>query len=175
MAESKNPKIARWRKVQRYWGRVLDRAMDRGAYKVARRARRKRSWLTRKIRHERHVKAIRPSSKGLVWFDGVKCYAWIAAELSKARAAGRWKGHLVSGHREPWYSRLLCLRICGRDHCPGLCAGVTSNHSKLPAEYPNGAADVTDYITLQAECRRLGLRIHNDLPRDRVHFSATGK
>jgi hypothetical protein len=56
--------------------------------------------------------------------------------------------------------------------CPGRCAGRSSRHSGI--DYPNGAADVSDYITAASESRRLGLRLKNDLPNDRVHLSSDG-
>jgi len=184
MAKSKDPQIRRWRSVRRLKLRRADRARGRreaalksgkkakanSALKVLRRNRTEASALLKKIRHRRKVLS---GPKGLVWFDGKKVPSWIADELQKARKAGRWKGYVVSGWRDPVYSEKLCYDMCGRAACPGKCAGRASNHSGI--YYPAGAVDVTDYTTLKRECARLELRIKNNLPVDLVHFSANGK
>lgn len=168
MAASKDPKIRAWRRLQRFYLRVADRAMRRGADDVKRRYRRRANRLTRKIRHQRKVRR-RP---GLVWYDGKQVASWIADDLDKARAHG-WHGVVVSGYRTPAYSESLCYRMCGRPSCPGTCAGRSSNHSQGYI-FPNGAVDVTDYYRLAEVAAQLGLRIKNRLPRDRVHFSNSG-
>jgi hypothetical protein len=133
---------------------------------VIRRARKKASAA------KRLIGKLRPAGSGLSYFDGVRCATWIARNLAKVRAAGRWAGRLVSGFRDPRYSTSLCYAMCGRPSCPGRCAGANSNHSGI--WFPAGAADVSDYITFGAECRRLGLPLHNNLPIDRVHYSNSG-
>lgn len=173
MAEPKDQKLRAYRRLRRYFDRVLKRAQDRNADPaLIHRYRKKKRWALRMIRHRRKVLSGAGKTHGLVWFDGHQVAAWIAAELTKARRAGRWKGHVVSGWRDPLYSERLCYSMCGHPTCPGRCAGQSSRHSGI--EYPNGAADVDDFWRLQAECRRLNLRIQNDLPNDRVHFSSDG-
>jgi hypothetical protein len=173
MAPSKDPKIRAWRKVQRYYLRVIDRALKRDADAVRLRYRRKSNAITRRIRHRRKVLSVdKKRRQGLVWYDGKQVAAWIADDLDKARAAG-WRGYVVSGYRTPAYSETLCYRMCGRPSCPGRCAGRSSNHSQGYI-YPRGAVDVTDFLNLAWIAGRKGLRIQNRLPRDRVHFSSTG-
>jgi hypothetical protein len=99
---------------------------------------------------------------------------WFVPILDEARQRG-WRGYVVSGVRTPEYSVQLCRNICGSDSCPGLCAGRSSNHNATSCEKPQGAIDVTDYYTLSSVLRQMGNPIFNDLPIDRVHFSATGK
>lgn len=168
--------MKRLQRLRRFYDRVIDRAMGRKGYATARRYRKKRALVIRKIRHTRAAAARARAERDagdLVLFDGHQVVAWIAVELHRARAAGRWHGVVVSGYRTPEYSESLCYRMCGRPSCPGRCAGRSTNHAKRgPGQ---GAVDVTDFWTLEAECRRLGLRIHNSLPRtDPVHFSASG-
>jgi hypothetical protein len=134
---------------------------------ILRKARSKANALKRLIRNRRPV----VGKKGLVWLDGKMVASWIADDLKKARANG-WKGYVVSGYRDPAYSESLCRSMCGRPSCAGTCAGRSSRHSGI--FYPNGAADVTDWANLWQIARRLGLRIRNDLPRDRVHASSDG-
>jgi hypothetical protein len=111
---------------------------------------------------------------GVTTFDGVPVAAWMTRYLQWARAHGGWRGALVSGFRDPAYSESLCYRMCGKPSCPGLCAGRTSNHSGK--ELPHGAVDVTDYVRFGVAMRQCPYtpRIFNNLPRDLVHFSATG-
>ena len=106
-------------------------------------------------------------------FDGVLCASWLIPSLTWARAHG-WQGRLNSGWRDPVYSEGLCLKMCGAPTCPGRCAGRLSNHSG--SVKPKGAIDVSDEVRfgqLMAACP-LSPRIFNDLPNDRIHFSATG-
>lgn len=131
------------------------------------RERRKANIIARKLRHQR-----KGPVAGTVWFDGKVVAGWIAEDLARARRAG-WRGVVVSGYRDPWYSQRLCYAMCGRPYCAGRCAGTSSNH--VGRFYPQGAVDVTDYWTLASVARRLGLRIRNNLPADRVHFSASGR
>ena len=114
-----------------------------------------------------------PSSPAVATFDGKPVASWLIAYLSWARQHG-WQGTLTSGWRDPEYSEKLCMQICGAPTCPGRCAGRFSNHSG--SVKPQGAIDVSDYTRfgkLMAQCP-LSPRIFNDLPKDRVHFSATG-
>jgi hypothetical protein len=114
-----------------------------------------------------------PSSPLVATFDGKPCATWLIPYLSWARKHG-WQGTLTSGWRDPEYSEKLCMQICGAPTCPGRCAGRLSNHSG--SVKPQGAIDVSDYTRfgqLMAQCP-LSPRIFNDLPKDPVHFSATG-
>lgn len=110
---------------------------------------------------------------GLGTFDGVSVANWFIPYLQWARANG-WKGKLVSGHRDPAYSESLCFKMCGAASCSGTCAGKSSNHSGV--KKPQGAIDVTDEANFAALMKRCPFLPHifNDLPADRVHFSATG-
>lgn len=86
---------------------------------------------------------------------------------------------LVSGYRTKAYSVSLCQHMCGRDSCPGTCAGLLTNHACPPTytgREPEGAEDVSNQYEFAARLQRLGLwdRLKNDLPNDRVHFSRTG-
>ena len=112
-------------------------------------------------------------SSGVGTFDGVECASWLIPYLTWAREHG-WQGTLNSGWRSPEYSEQLCWKMCGAPSCPGRCAGRASNHSG--SVKPRGAIDVTDqtrFGQLMAQCP-LSPPIFNDLPNDRVHFSATG-
>jgi hypothetical protein len=136
--------------------------------RTLRKARKRANIAARLLRNRRPV----IGHKGLVWLDGKMVASWIADDLKKIRAAGRWKGYVVSGWRDPVYSERLCLSMCGHVTCSGRCAGRSSRHSGI--DYPNGAADVSDYFTAASESRRLGLRLKNALPNDRVHLSSDG-
>jgi hypothetical protein len=83
-----------------------------------------------------------------------------------------WGGGLYSGYRSPEYSESLCLNMCGRPSCPGLCAGRSSNHSGLA--YPGGAIDVVDWVNFQIGNDRIRGPFTNNLPADRPHRSASG-
>lgn len=142
--------------------------------RLRRRARRKH------IRHIREGQKPKPEQHGNVMvIDGREVAGWIGDIVLKVRAAGRWVGVIVSGRRTPEYSRSLCRAMCGADFCPGRCAGTSSNHACPPTftcAYPEGAVDVSDYVTFKNELIRLGLwdKLKNDLPIDPVHFSASG-
>jgi len=89
-------------------------------------------------------------------------------------APARLQGRLNSGWRSPEHSEQLCLDMCGAPSCPGRCAGRASNRSA--STKPNGAVDVSDetrFGQLMAQCP-YSPPIFNDLPSDRIHFSATG-
>lgn len=119
---------------------------------------------------------------GLTWFDGKQVPTWIVEQvLIPARASGLWRGSLISGFRTPEYCRQLCRDICGRDSCPGICAGASSNHAcppdGVPEEY-KGAVDVNDPAGLQRWCRNHGNPLRGNgemLPRDLPHFSRSGR
>ncbi len=113
-------------------------------------------------------------ASGVTRYDGVPVAAWMVPYLQWARANG-WRGRLVSGWRDPNYSRSLCMRMCGEPSCPGRCAGLNSNH--VGSAEPRGAIDVSEYTHFAALMRRCPLepRIFNALgARDPVHFSASG-
>lgn len=112
---------------------------------------------------------------GVVTFDGKPCAKWMVPYLEWAREHGGWKGRLESGFRDPEYSEHLCYQRCGAPSCPGTCAGRSSNH--CGDEAPHGAIDVTQYVQFAEAMKRCPLKpkIYNDLPNDRVHFSATGR
>jgi hypothetical protein len=93
--------------------------------------------------------------------------------LKKARDKG-WSGELYSGFRDPAYSESLCFQICNAPSCSGTCAGRASNHSQTGP--PNwGAIDVQDYERFGRICREIGSPLHNALPNDHPHYSATGR
>lgn len=127
----------------------------------------------RKRAHDAKVKAERNDSPGVTTFDGRPCARWLVKYLVWARQNG-WHGTLVSGYRSPAYSTSLCIAMCGRPSCSGTCAGARSNHSG--SAEPRGALDVTYWWEFGQLMRRCPYspRIFNALPRDRVHFSATG-
>jgi hypothetical protein len=157
----------------------LRRARGRATKKRVVRAHRREAqkWL-RKIRHRRRVLAVRKRkgrTHGVAWYDGKQVAAWMVPYLDWARAHG-WRGHLVSGWRDPVYSQRLCYAMCGRPSCPGRCAGLSSNH--VGSVKPRGAVDVSDYGTFASLMRRCPYspRIFNALgARDPVHFSASGR
>lgn len=111
-------------------------------------------------------------TKGVVLLDGHYVAEWIAKEVLRIREAGRWKGVIASGWRDPVYSEGLCYNMCGAPSCSGRCAGRSSNHSGIYK--PAGAVDVTQYDVFRAECKRLNSPLHNALPNDLVHFSMSG-
>lgn len=122
-----------------------------------------------KARHDR--KDPDPDGDGLATFDGKTVAAWMIPWLEKSRKAG-WDGTITSGYRDPAYSESLCMNMCGKPFCPGLCAGKTSNHSGK--SYPAGAIDVTDYSNFERIQFEIGSPLRNDLPLDPVHFSVSG-
>lgn len=112
---------------------------------------------------------------GVTRYDGVPVAAVAVPYLQWAREHG-WKGRLVSGWRDPEYSRSLCRRMCGADSCPGRCAGLSSNH--VGSTVARFAIDVSDYQAfgrLMAKCPH-SPRIWNGLGSiDPVHFSPNGQ
>lgn len=125
-------------------------------------------------RYRQHLRDA-ANADGVTTFDGVPVAKWMVQYLVFARRHD-WPGRLVSGWRDPVYSEGLCLRMCGRTSCPGTCAGRNSNHSG--SSRPNGALDVTYWAEFDQLMKRADApsnpRIFNDLPNDRVHFSANG-
>ena len=116
------------------------------------------------------IKIVSYIAPGITRFDGVPVRASMVPIMLWARHRG-WKGRLISGWRDPVYSRSLCMRMCGRPSCPGRCAGMSSNHVRT-------AIDVSDYVRfgqLMHECP-LQPKIFNALgARDPVHFSPNGR
>lgn len=132
---------------------------------IKRRVEQRRNWL----RHLKNAKKF-----GVGTFDGRPCANVLIPILKWCRANG-WRGTLVSGWRDPDYSEQLCIRMCGRPSCPGLCAGRASNHSgDSPSKF---AGDVSDYLKFAVVVSHCPLkpRIFNALPRDKVHFSPSGR
>lgn len=116
-------------------------------------------------------------AKGVGTFDGRPVAKWMIPYLEYARAHG-WKGRLNSGWRDPVYSEHLCYGICGRPFCPGLCAGRSSNH--VGSSPGLGSIDVSDYFNFGRIMASMPLpagavRLHNALPNDPVHYSASGR
>ena len=116
---------------------------------------------------------------GVGTYDGRPCANIAIRYLQYARSyrgPGRpWQGTLNSGWRDPIYSRKLCRIMCGRDSCPGRCAGTASNHVGTTAA--RFAVDVSDYVRFAEIMRDCPLqpRIFNALgARDPVHFSPSG-
>lgn len=106
---------------------------------------------------------------GVTTFDGVPVRRAVVPHLQWAREHG-WDGRVVSGWRSPLYSVSLCRRMCGRNSCPGRCAGLGSNHVRI-------AIDVSDYVEfkqLMARCPHRP-RLYNYLRYDLVHFSPNGR
>lgn len=135
------------------------------------RAARRRIEQRRKWRAN-HRAAVRRTGVGT--FDGVPVANCAIPYLQWARANG-WRGTLVSGWRDPNYSRSLCMRMCGAPSCAGRCAGTASNHvGKVIRRF---ALDVSAYVQfgqLMARCP-IRPRIFNRLgARDPVHFSPSG-
>lgn len=141
------------------------------------------------VERERHAVALRErqivskrranrkaaaAATGVTRYDGVPVAAWMVPYLKWARENG-WRGRLVSGWRDPNYSRALCMRMCGAPSCPGRCAGLSSNH--VGSAKPHGAIDVSDYGTFERLMARCPIepRLRNTLDaRDPVHFSVPG-
>jgi peptidoglycan hydrolase-like protein with peptidoglycan-binding domain len=127
----------------------------------------------RRARQRKVAKASSEVSAGVSMFGTKQVASWLVPYLEYARAHG-WQGQVTSGYRSPEYSEHLCYAMCRAPRCPGKCAGRTSNHSGRVM--PHGAIDVTDYARFAEIMRQCPLqpRIFNNLPADRVHFSATG-
>jgi hypothetical protein len=156
------------------WTNQLDKMLRHPYYKVLSSPATVARGLKRRRAHNRWVrKHQRRPAAGVGTFDGVPCATWLMPYLQWARNHG-WPGRLVSGWRDPAYSERLCFAMCGRPSCPGKCAGRSSHHSG--SLKPNGAVDVTFYTEfghIIAGCP-FQPRIFNNLPADRVHFSAQG-
>lgn len=163
---ARDPEKKRWYLHKYRTSRDLGWKIDHTKAVLHRRAEQKLSWL------RKHPPPLDPDGDDLIQIDGKQVAEEVGREVLRIRAAGRWKGYIVSGYRTPAYSQQLCYQICGRPSCPGLCAGTSSNHTRKGGR--NGAVDLTDYFTFAAECRRLGSWLENHLPRDLVHFSDSG-
>lgn len=160
--ESKRPDAERER-LARKWHNLAEKAEKMVAL-------RSRQIVSR----ERANRRAAAKASGVGRFDGVPVALWMVPYLEWARANG-WRGRLVSGWRDPQYSRSLCMRMCGAPSCPGRCAGTSSNH--VGSRSPNGAIDVSDYQTFGRLMTRCPLRpqLVNRLgARDPVHFSVSG-
>lgn len=126
------------------------------------------------VSKKRANKKAAAKTTGVGRYDGVPVANWLIPYLDWARQNG-WKGRLVSGWRDPNYSRSLCMRMCGAPRCPGRCAGTSSNH--VGSNKPHGAIDVSDYVTFERLMARCPLtpKLRNTLDaRDPVHFSVPG-
>ena len=134
---------------------------------MRRRAKQRIDW------RRNHHKAVVTS--GVTHYDGVPVAAVAVPILQWCRDHG-WHGRLVSGWRDPVYSRSLCFRMCGAASCPGRCAGLASNHVGSTRE--RFAIDVSDYVSfgqIVARCP-IAPRLHNYLgSRDPVHWSPSGR
>lgn len=113
---------------------------------------------------------------GVTRFDGRPVAKCAVPYLVYARSHG-WFGQLVSGWRDPNYSQHLCYNMCGHPSCPGLCAGLSSNH--VGSSCARFAVDVSDYIRFGHIMATMSLapgqpRLHNFLPHDLVHYSPSG-
>lgn len=131
-----------------------------------------RRGITRRFQHNRHYRKSF-NEPGVTLYDGVHVAKWLVPYLQYARSHG-WRGRLVSGWRDPAYSEKLCYNMCGAPRCPGLCAGRSSNHSG--SVKPHGALDVSYYYDFGRIIRGCTYTPHltNHLPRDPVHWSASG-
>lgn len=133
-------------------------------------ANRRRRQRNRSRRNDVHA----VFTRGVGRLDGKPVALCLIPILLWCRANG-WHGAVVSGWRDPMYSRGLCRNMCGADSCPGRCAGTASNHvGNSPARC---AVDVSDYWNFRRIVARCPLapRIFNALPVDPVHFSPSGR
>lgn len=169
----------------------LERPRHRGRLRRGTRKQRRRAVLRGIKRRRRQRKLARESYKkaqnwrqleGFDHFDGETVPAWTVPWLEKSRAhrcprhPHGWQGHVVSGVRTPEYSEHLCFSMCGHPTCPGRCAGRGSNHNMEPDEgYPKGALDVNFYGEFGEIQHEIDSPLRNDLPRDLVHFSVSGR
>jgi hypothetical protein len=125
-------------------------------------------------RREHRARARATPPPGVTTFDGRQVASWMKPYLEFARKNG-WKGTLVSGFRDPAHSEEICKQKCGQPSCPGTCAGRSSNHSGTAK--PKGAVDITDNVRFAQLMKKCPLkpRLQNVLPKDRTHFSVTGR
>lgn len=127
----------------------------------------RRAWVARNVIHA----YLKP---GVGRFDGKPVAKCLIPVLSWCRQHD-WHGQLVSGWRSGPYSEHLCYIMCGHPTCPGRCAGRDTNHTGDSPE--RCAADVSQYEEFRrivAECP-IQPHIRNALPKDRVHFSPSGR
>ncbi len=145
----------------------LERMVDEAEAMIAKRSRQ----IVSKQRANQKAAA---AATGVTKYDNVPVATWLVPYLQWAREHG-WNGRLVSGWRDPQYSRQLCFAMCGAPSCAGRCAGVSSNHSG--SAKPHGAVDVSDYAKFEQLMARCPLepKLVNLLDaRDPVHFSVSG-
>jgi hypothetical protein len=179
-----HPLRAIWRwaseenKIKRFlaaagWARTHPPGLEDAAA-TADRYQAKAEWLAK---HRDPEPAVKPL---IVTLDGKQVPRWIAKHLRAARAAGTWKGTVISGYRSPAYSEQLCLNMCGHPTCPGVCGGRNSYHACPPTGTGvayEGAVDLTDPAGFQRYCRAHGNPLHGNgemLPADTPHFSRNG-
>lgn len=156
----------RWSKREKLIAKWL-KLLQEAKHMVAERHRDIISW-------DKKHQALAAAVTGVTRYDGVVVAAWMVPYLTWARQNG-WRGRLVSGWRDPNYSRSLCMRMCGAPSCPGRCAGLSSNH--VGSTKPHGAVDVSDYVTfgkLMQRCPHQPRLINRLGARDPVHFSVSG-
>lgn len=138
---------------------------------AVRRGKKRRKQRRRAVRYNKVRAYLKP---GVGTFDGKPVAKCAIPILNWCRQNG-WDGHVVSGWRDPNYSRSLCIRMCGSSSCPGRCAGMASNHvGNSPSKF---ALDVSDYANFERVVARCPLqpKIRNELDaRDPVHFSPSG-
>jgi hypothetical protein len=115
------------------------------------------------------------ASTGVKVIDGHPVAGWIVPVVAYARKHG-WHGTVTSGVRTDSEQRAACIHVCGNPNgCEGTCAPPgQSNHRG--SKYPLGAIDVTDPAGFARAISTYpgGPPIKNDLPKDVVHFSASG-
>jgi hypothetical protein len=154
------------------------KAVDRYALGIKRLAKRE-AELKKKIAFQKKQEATAGDGNGRstpdkLWNPYHRPIAtWMIEWNDKTWAAGCHFA-VTSGVRTSAESVGLCRARCGRDSCPGTCAGVASNHNCDDCHYPHGAEDVTNYYQFKAVQYRIGSPLRNDLPIDPVHFSVTG-
>ena len=152
MAQAKARTQRAHRKVA-YWDEQADDAKHGYRRSVKRREHQRKKFRELKKIHRDRKDASSGGDTGRVLMDGRPVPGWLAHDLQKAKNAGLWGGYVVSGVRTSAQSTALCYGICGRPTCSGICAGTSSNHNCDPCNYPEGAADVTDFYRCTAARR----------------------
>ena len=89
------------------------------------RARQKVEWL------EQHPPPLDADGDGLITIDGKQVAAGVGGEVLRIRAAGRWKGTVVSGYRTPEHSQALCFAMCGRPSVSGSVRRARARATRL--------------------------------------------
>lgn len=133
------------------------------------------AWL--KHYWETHQTDPSKAPAGTQIYDGRPVANWIAESNKKIRAGGI-SFTVISGYRTKEESRQLCRNMCGADTCPGRCAGIGTNHAcpwTFTCKPFEGAEDIVgDIIGFENYCYQHGINLHNHLPFDRNHHSASG-